>query len=229
MEKRVKNGTFVSPFSTLKNKTVRATRVTARASYGTWKCERCNLVFETRAKLHEHNRQFHPVPKGKAWNSGKTMKNEPRLRKASNTLKASYRSGKCINPLKGKKHTEEEKDKIRIGYSKYIERKSNKTRVNYNVDSISIIESIGKEHGWNFQHAENGGEVIILGYWLDAYDKEHNVVLEFDEPRHYIDIENNILIAADLKRQQKIIDYLHCEFWRYNETTGKLWRADKSN
>ena len=154
------------------------------------------------------------------------MKDDKRLCKQSQTLKRLYKTGKYIPVRKGKKHTEEEKNKIRIGFSNYIKKKTVKTRANYNVDSILIIESIGKKHGWNFQHAENGGEIIVLGYWLDAYDKEKNIVLEFDEPYHYDDILNNILREKDLERQQKIINFLQCEFWRYNESTGVLWKVE---
>ena len=218
IETRIKNGTFVSPFSYLD--------VTPRSPYGTWKCELCNIIFETRKQLQQHNHEFHPIPKGKAWNSGKTMKDDKRLCKQSQTLKRLYKTGKYTPVRKGKKHTEEEKDKIRIGFSNYIKKKTIKTRANYNIDSISIIESIGKEHGWNLQHAENGGEIIVLGYWLDAYDKEKNIVLEFDEPYHYDDVLNNILREKDLERQQKIINFLQCEFWRYNESTGVLWKVE---
>ena len=56
-------------------------------------------------------------------------------------------------------------------------------------------------HGWTIQHAENGGEFYTgIGYWLDAYDKEKNIALEYDEPKHYIDIKNNILREKDIKR-----------------------------
>ena len=31
-----------------------------KAPWGTWKCNDCNLIFETRAKLAEHRRSIHP-------------------------------------------------------------------------------------------------------------------------------------------------------------------------
>lgn len=53
---------------------------------------------------------------------------------------------------------------------------------NYNINVIPIIEEYGKKYGYNFQHAENGGEYYVdgLGYYLDGYDKENNVVIEVD-------------------------------------------------
>lgn len=101
------------------------------------------------------------------------------------------------------------------------------SRPRYNKSSISILESIAKEHGWNIQHAENGGEFYTgIGYFVDAYDKEKNIVLEYDEPKHYVDVENNILREKDLKRQNEIIEHLHCEYWRYNEAMNVLWKVN---
>ena len=99
----------------------------------------------------------------------------------------------------------------------------------YNKNAIKFFDELSKKNSWNLQHAENGGEFYTgIGYWLDAYDKEKNIAVEYDEPAHYVDVENNILREKDLKRQKEIIDHLHCEFWRYNETTKVLWKVEKS-
>lgn len=83
----------------------------------------------------------------------------------------------------------------------------------YNKKSIGIIDKYGLENGFHFQHAENGGEFSIkeLGYWVDGYDKNKNVVIEFDEKYH------NKQIEKDNKRQNEIIEYLKCDFIRINE------------
>ena len=60
---------------------------------------------------------------------------------------------------------------------------------------------------------------------MDAYDKQRNIVVEYDESFHYEDIENNILRKKDIKRQQEIIDHLHCEYWRYNEKMDVFWKV----
>ena len=65
------------------------------------------------------------------------------------------------------------------------------------------------------QHELNGGEIQLIGYSLDAYDKERNIVVEYDEARHY-DVDNN-LKYKDIIRQNNIIKYLQCKFFRYNE------------
>ena len=142
--------------------------------------------------------------------------------------KYNLQTGKTIHNWCGRKHSEQTKQKQRIGMCNWLNSlPANKKRANYNPNSIKILEQIAEEHGWNIQHAENGGEFYTgIGYFVDAYDKEKNIVLEYDEPRHYIDIENNVLSKKDLKRQQEIIDNLHCEYWRYNEKIGILWKVN---
>jgi hypothetical protein len=85
---------------------------------------------------------------------------------------------------------------------------------NYNKNAILIIEEYGKKYGYNFQHAENGGEYYVdgLGYYLDGYDKEKNVVIEIDEYHHF-DINGNYK-QKDVIRQQKIENLLNCKFIR---------------
>ncbi len=83
----------------------------------------------------------------------------------------------------------------------------------YNKKSIFHIDKYGKENGYSFQHAENGGEYSIkeLGYWVDGYDINKNIVIEFDEKYH------NKQILKDNERQNEIIEYLKCDFIRLNE------------
>jgi len=76
---------------------------------------------------------------------------------------------KYLSHTKKKPFSEETKQKIRLSAIKRIEKcKFNGTRMvpSYNPKSIPIIEEFGKANGYNFQHAENGGEFYIktLGY-----------------------------------------------------------------
>ena len=69
-----------------------------------------------------------------------------------------------------------------------------------------IFEELGIT---DLQHAENGGEYHIkeLGYWVDGYSKEKNIVLEYYERAHKSQIEK------DIRRKQEIINHLGCEFY----------------
>ena len=57
----------------------------------------------------------------------------------------------------------------------------------------------GKKNGYVFQHAMNGGEVCIDGYFLDGLDEEKKTIIEIDE-KHHFDINGN-LKPKDIKRQ----------------------------
>lgn len=55
---------------------------------------------------------------------------------------------------------------------------------------------------------------FCFGYYLDGYVKELNLVIEFDEPFHYIDGK---LTERDVKRQDDIINKLQCKFFRIKQ------------
>lgn len=83
---------------------------------------------------------------------------------------------------------------------------------NYNAKACKIIDEYGKKQKYNFQHAENGGEINILGYFLDGYDVKNNIAIEIDEPYHF-DVYGN-LRKKDIMRQNEIIKELNCKFIR---------------
>lgn len=122
----------------------------------------------------------------------------------------------------GMKTTEQTRIKQRLSAIKRIERKFNKCHpyANYNPIGCKYFDELSKEKGWNLQHAGNGGEFFVkeLGYWLDAYDKNKNIVVEYDEPRH----NRPSVKKKDLIRQQNIINKLQCEFYRFNESNNIL-------
>jgi hypothetical protein len=74
-----------------------------------------------------------------------------------------------------------------------------------------------KQTNTYIQHAENDGEFHIkeLGYWVDGYDKENNIVYEWDEHRHF-DVYG-MLTPKDIQRQKEIEEHLHCKFIRIKE------------
>jgi hypothetical protein len=145
-----------------------------------------------------------------------------------------------LHPFFGKHHTESVKLRIsesnsgkRTGIENPAKRKDVRTKIrtshnkrreslycgqsspNFNVDACNYMDMLNKTHGWNLVHAMNGGEFYIkdLGYWVDGYDKARNIVVEYDEPRHY---KNGELKDSDVIRQNEIIAHLNCEFYRYD-------------
>lgn len=146
-------------------------------------------------------------------------------KKSALTLHNKYISGELNSCWKGKHHSEETKQKLREIYSKRLSEQGK--IASYNKNACLYFDKLNKENNWNLQHAENGGEIICCGFWLDSYDKNKNIVVEYDEPKHYIDVENNILTEKDIERQNIIIDKLNCSFFRYNEKKDILYKVNK--
>ena len=70
------------------------------------------------------------------------------------------------------------------------------------------------------QHALNGGEINVVGYYLDAYDKDNNIVVEYDEKHHFN--KDGTLKNKDIKRMNEIMNNLNCKFFRFNDITKKI-------
>ncbi len=100
----------------------------------------------------------------------------------------------------GMKYSEETKKKQRLSMKKRIENRSGQMMPNYNSEAISIIEEYGKKYGFNFQHAENGGEVCIDGYWPDGVDEKMKTIIEIDEKQHFN--SDGTYREKDIRRQK---------------------------
>lgn len=106
-------------------------------------------------------------------------------------------------------------NKIRLARINEIRDKNNgQISPNYNKTAIPIIEEKAKELGiTDLQHAENGGEFYIkeLGYWVDGYSKEKNIVIEYYERHHKNQTKKDAL------RESQIKELLGCQFIIINE------------
>jgi hypothetical protein len=123
---------------------------------------------------------------------------------------------------KGIKHTLDDRRKIRVGVSKYIQRIAGDRRgPSFNERACYYFDWLNKWNTWNGQYATNKGEYLIknLGYWVDYYEPKENIVIEWDEKYHY---RNGSLREKDISRMNEIKNYLKCKFFRYNETTNQL-------
>lgn len=191
-----------------------------------YKCE-CGKEFNNYQSLNAHlshceihctylNKKVKNYHKGTMfWENKTDLEIKEIHNKQKETLKKRFDNKELKPPFINQHHTEEVKDKIRLYRSEKY--KKNGGRMNFSEKACKYIEQLNIKYNWNLQHALNGGEILCLGYWLDGYDKNLNIVFEYDEPHHYKDLENNILNNKDIKRQNKIIENLHCKFYRYNE------------
>lgn len=93
-------------------------------------------------------------------------------------------------------------------------------RPNYNPKACDYFDKLSKEKEWDLHHALNGGEFQVFKWWVDAYDKDKNIVVEYDEPSHYD--KSGQLKKRDVIRQNEIVKRLKCDFYRYDEKRNKL-------
>lgn len=115
----------------------------------------------------------------------------------------------------GRKHSEETRKKMRATFVKNFIRKEGFVP-NYNKLACKYLDWLMSQTGTNIQHAENGGEFFIkgLGYWVDGYDSQNNIVYEYDETDHYY---KGQLKPKDLARQKEIEKQLGCTFIRIKQ------------
>lgn len=162
-----------------------------------------------------------------AWNKGKINVYSEETKKKMSQAKTGKYNGKN-NPNYGN-HTPLSKDhirKIRLSHIKRVELLKNngfRLKPNFNPKACQIIEEYGKQNGYNFRHAMNGGEFYIeeLGYWVDGYDKKQNVVIDyFENNKHHYD-ENGNIKSKDRLRIEEIKKYLGCRFILLEEKNNK--------
>jgi len=154
---------------------------------------------------------------------GETKLTNEHLRKQGETYSKHYKEGKF---KLGTKHTLETKKKLREIFIKKVEEQKGKFKCFYAKRACEFINKLNEQYTWNLQHAENGGEVEIDGYFLDGYDKKLNIAFEYDEPKHYKDVLNNILSDKDIERQNYIINKLNCKLYRYNEYLNYFYNVN---
>ena len=147
-------------------------------------------------------------------------------KKSGITHSRRIKEGLITASFTNKKHKKETIEKIRISTIDYLKNTYGSNIARYSVKGCRYIDNLNEKMNWNLQHAENGGEIQIAGYFLDGYDKDLNIVFEYDEPYHYKDKENNILNDADIERQNYIIEKINCKFYRYNEYLDLLYQVN---
>ena len=170
------------------------------------------------------------------WNSGLTI-TDPRVernsKKSTNTLIKRYNSGEIVPWNKGKKLPKisgknssnkrpEVRKKLRLATIKRIKKMKGRVCPNYNFRACELFKQINDELKWNGKYAENGGEYYIkkLGYFVDYYEPKLNVVIEYDEKYH----NKTKYIEKDKIRQQEIVNYLKCKFYRIKQGEESKWK-----
>lgn len=94
----------------------------------------------------------------------------------------------------------------------------NQVMPSYNKKSCLFFNDLEKELGWDgFYATKQGGEYHIkeLGFFLDYYNPHKNIVIEWDEKRHF-NVDGS-LREKDILRQKQTEKHLKCVFLRIKE------------
>lgn len=180
-------------------------------------CKRCS---NTGRKHSEKT-----IEKLRIMNSGKNNPNYGKIRSLETRRKisisqigrkATLRSRKNMSIAHlGMRQSLESKRKISKGMRLVAIERTKKLKFNghqvipsWNPTACQKIDEYGKQYGYNFQHAMNGGEFFIeeLGYWVDGYDKGRNTVIEYYEKHH------DRQVQKDFERETEICNHLSCDF-----------------
>lgn len=144
--------------------------------------------------------------------------------------KLSIKNGGKNNPFYGKSHSEISKNKMSCSWKKRwdnteirkhlrdILTKCDWIKVKCDKGQLELLDKWSKL-GFNFEPNYKIKTDVDL-FYIDGYDKEKNVVIEYDTKYHNKSTQKR----KDLIRQNKIINILKPKkFWRYN-SVNKIWR-----
>ena len=165
---------------------------------------------------------------GHTFNNGRIISNDIKKKMSASKIgkvRDEKTKLKISNSKKGKPITHiisgETREKMRINRLNQIKSLGNTNRM-YNPKACQFIDKLNQEKGWNLQHALNGGEIMISGYSLDGYDKERNIIFEYDEPNHHYHSYKH----KDLIRQKRLIKKMTpFMFLRYDEKFDNLYNV----
>ncbi len=106
----------------------------------------------------------------------------------------------------------------RISIIRRIEKENGQICPNYNRKACSFFDQLNKNYNLNGMHALNKKELHIkkLGYFVDYYEPNLNLIIEWDEEYLHYDINGNLKLK-DIQREKEIKEHLKCYFLRIKE------------
>ena len=193
-------------------------RIHKRSPYGKWKCEYCDdhPIFETRRKLEEHKREFHPIPKGTSWNKGLSKETDSRIAKYVKTCKEKN----SYNPWnKGKHLSIEQRNKTSVSMKKFYA--EHPELVPYKLHHSSKESYPEKYFTSLFENEGIVGyerDLHVSGYFLDFAFKDKMIDFEVDGSQHYVD---KAIVEHDKKRTH-VLESLG---WKTIRVDWRKWQA----
>lgn len=161
-------------------------------------------------------------------NKGK-VRTEEMKRNVSKSIKKGFKNGRKVwNDGLKNPYSEETLKKMGVGSrKKFIRQMEEAGKIItpfYNNDACDFFTILNKRFKLKGVHAKNKGEHCIkeLGYFVDFYEPTLNIVIEWNEKRHYF---QGRLTPKHLNRQSMIKKKLKCSFINIKESTFDLEKS----
>jgi hypothetical protein len=190
-------------------------------------CPKCkNIIFYSNLKFRNRSEKL-----GKCCRSCSSPFKDKKNIKLSESFDLVYSDKRklknCKTCNKGFIVTKGGEDRIYCCFKCYINDDNilkGKFLPSFNKKACEYFDEINKYKGWSGIHGLNEGEKKIKKYWVDYYEPNLNIVIEWDEKVHNTPKQKE----KDLKRQQEIINHINCDFYRIEEKTGKIIKINKN-
>lgn len=191
-----------------------------RATYGTWVCRYCGIVFESKNKLYKHYHSEHkfkiglPHNKGgTAWNKGLSKETDDRVRQSGETYKKRVASGEIIPSAIGRHVSEETRMKIsRFQRHATYQRVCKRTQPYKKKDGTIV----NLDSSWEIKLAEILDDLDIRWIrpkpmeWYDKSGKLHHYFSDFflEDYNLYLDPKNDYCFLAQAEK----IEYVQTHY-----------------
>lgn len=144
-------------------------------------------------------------------------KNHKTKRGFSSAMKGKHHSEETIKKISksmtGKEFSEKTKRKMRLSTIKYIKETKGPMYPRIGKNEKIILDTMEEIYGYKVIRQYH---IKSLGYFVDGYIKELNLVIEVDERDHFD--SKGKLEEKDIRRQKEIEKELNCKFLRINDS-----------
>jgi|694.fasta_scaffold48771_7 hypothetical protein len=185
-------------------------------------CNNCKekIIYKTIESYWANKNKSSPCKKCTERNHSLKLKGKKRM-PFSDTWKKNISNGHKKSDVWIKSmNTSEYKQKHREKMLRLI--KEQKTKVCINKTACNFFNLLNVTMNWNGYHGFNEKEYQLNYYFLDYYDINNNIVIEWDEKYHNKKKQKE----KDIIRQKYIIETLNCNFYRIDEITKKVYKVD---
>jgi hypothetical protein len=191
-----------------------------KSPYGTWVCDICGQVFETKHLLYKHKHELNHFVVRKAWNKGHTQETDERVKIGSTKLRHRYEIGELTGSFLGRHHSSQTKQKMREKALQSNHQRVCKKTFSYTKPDGTIVRMDSTYESRVAQILDKSGIDWIRPkplQWIDRCGTTHHYFPDFFIPHKniYLDPKNEYCFVAQsekiqcLNEQYNNIVFLH--------------------